>query len=78
MYMYVNKRVELAQRGIALQKMYVLLLLLIYFTHINLLKAVHEGHINRSKIGNTFIGEIVTVFVTHTCTFFFFPVFDSF
>ena len=25
MYMYVNKRVELAQRGIALQKMYVLL-----------------------------------------------------
>ena len=28
MYMYVNKRVELAQRGIALQKIYVLLLLL--------------------------------------------------
>ena len=27
MYMYVNKRVELAQRGIALQKIYVLLLL---------------------------------------------------
>ena len=27
MYMYVNKRVELAQRGIALYKMYVLLLL---------------------------------------------------
>ena len=27
MYMFVNKRVELAQRGIALQKMYVLLLL---------------------------------------------------
>ena len=26
MYMYVNKRVELAQRGIALKKMYVLLL----------------------------------------------------
>ena len=28
MYMYVNKRVDLAQRGIALEKMYVLLLLL--------------------------------------------------
>ena len=27
MYLYVNKRVELAQRGIALQKIYVLLLL---------------------------------------------------
>ena len=27
MYMYVNKHVELAQRGIALQKMYLLLLL---------------------------------------------------
>ena len=27
MYMYVNKRVELAQRGIALQKIYLLLLL---------------------------------------------------
>ena len=29
MYMYVNKRVELAQRGIALYNIYVLLLLLI-------------------------------------------------
>ena len=29
MYMYVNKRVELAQRGIALYKIYVLLLLFI-------------------------------------------------
>ena len=28
MYMYVNKRVELAQRGIALQKVDVLLILL--------------------------------------------------
>ena len=31
MYMYVNKRVELAQRGIALQKMYVLLYIYIFF-----------------------------------------------
>ena len=29
MYMYVNKRVELAQRGIALQKIYVLLILVL-------------------------------------------------
>ena len=29
MYMYVNKRVELAQQGIALYKMYVLLLLML-------------------------------------------------
>jgi len=33
MYMYVNKRVELAQRGIALQKIYVLLLLLVRGRH---------------------------------------------
>ena len=26
--------------------------------------AVHEGHINRSKIGNALISETVTVFVT--------------
>ena len=29
MYMYVNKRAELTQRGIALQNIYVLLLLLL-------------------------------------------------
>ena len=32
MYMYVNKRVELAQRGIALQKIYVLFIIIICFT----------------------------------------------
>ena len=45
---------------------------------IDIFKAVHEGHINRSKIGNELISEIVTVFVTHTCIFFFFPVFEFF
>ena len=29
------------------------------------LQAVHEGHINRSKIGSALISEIVTVFVTN-------------
>ena len=37
MYMYVNKRVELAQRGIALEKIYVLLLLLCRCTHKHIL-----------------------------------------
>ena len=40
MYMYVNKRVELAQRGIALQKMYVLLLLLDIYTQTLLRQAL--------------------------------------
>ena len=46
------------------------LTILIYFSHIDIFKAVHEGHINRSKIGNALISEIVTAFVTHTCIFF--------
>ena len=45
------------------------LTILIYFSHIDIFKAVHEGHINRSKIGNALLSEIVTVFFTHTCSF---------
>ena len=55
-----------------------ILTILIYFSRIDIFKAVHEGHINRSKIGNALISGIVTVFVTHICIFFFFPVFDFF
>ena len=47
-----------------------LLTILIYFSHIDIFKAVHDGLINRSNIGNALISEIVTVFVTHTCRFF--------
>ena len=53
-----------------------MLTILIHFSHIDIFKAVHEGHINRSKIGNALISGIVAVFVTHTCIFFFFPVFE--
>ena len=55
-----------------------ILTILIYFSRIDIFKAVHEGHINRSKIGNALISGIVTVFVTHIRIFFFFPVFDFF
>ena len=34
MYMYVNKRVELAQHGIALQKIYVFIIIIIIITQI--------------------------------------------
>ena len=51
-----------------------ILTILIYFSHTNIFKAVHESHINRSKFGNSLIREIVTVFVTHTCIFVFFPI----
>ena len=50
----------------------------LFFSHIDIFKAVHEGHINRRKFGNALIREIVTVFVTDTGIFFFFPVFDFF
>ena len=36
---------------------------------INIFKAVHEDHINQSKIGKALISEIVTVFITHTCIY---------
>ena len=51
---------------------------LIFFSHIDIFKAVREGHINRSKIGHALISAIVTVFVTHTSVFFFIPVLDFF
>ena len=44
------------------------------FQPIDIFKAV----INRANIGNALITEIVTVFATHTCIFFLFPVFDFF
>ena len=42
---------------------------LIFFSHIDIFKAVREGHINRSKIGHALISAIVTAFVYHISIF---------
>ena len=46
---------------------------LFFSSHIDIFKAVNEGHVNRSMIGTALISETVTVFVTNTSIFFFFP-----
>ena len=56
--------------------LHAVLTILIHFGYIDIFKAVREGHINRSKIGNALISEIVTVsilayFSSFRCSTFF-------
>ena len=62
-YMYVNKRVELAQRGIALQKMYVLLLFIISPTKVSTLRFTRSTELYIQNIKNKYKHNIV--FLAH-------------